>query len=229
MIYNHGKLIIIEGADGSGKATQSQLLEKSLSKYGPVTTFEFPRYKKSAFGELIGRCLSGEFGDFLHMSPYLSSLPYMLDRARAKYLLIESLKDGHVICDRYTPSNIVFQSAKLPKAKRAEFVSFIEEGEYHELGLPKPDLVIYLSVPTKISAQLIAQKEMRDYMGKKGAKDQHEKSVKFQKEVKNIYTDMASKRKEWKVIECYEEGKLLSREDIHRKVMNIIKPFLKIK
>jgi dTMP kinase len=230
MIYNHGKLIVLEGSDGSGKATQARLLAKSLEEYGPVHTFEFPRYKQSAFGELIGRCLAGEFGDFLKLSPYLSSLPYMLDRARAKYLLLESLKEGHVICDRYTPSNIVFQSAKLPKNERAAFVSFDEEAEYHELGLPRPDLVIYLSVPTEIATKLVEKKDVREHLGKKkGVKDQHEKNLEFQEEVRKIYQEFSRTRKEWKIVECCEKGELLSREDIHHKVMMLVKSFLKLK
>lgn len=229
MIYNKGKLIVIEGADGSGKATQSRLLQKSLEEYGPVALFEFPRYKKSSFGELIGRCLAGEFGDFLTLSPYLSSLPYMLDRARAKYLLLESLKEGHVVCDRYTPSNIVYQAAKLPVKERAAFVNFLERGEYEELGLPAPDLVIYLSVPSEISADLITKKNIRPYLDKKGILDIHEKNLEYQKEVSSLYREFSKKRKDWKIIECFEKGKLLSREDIHHKVMKVAKDFLKMK
>ena len=219
---------MIEGADGSGKATQARLLANALEEYGPVSSFEFPRYKKSTFGNLIGRCLAGEFGDFLKLSPYLSSLPYILDRARAKCLLDEALKEGNVVCDRYTPSNLVFQSAKLPRGERAAFTQFLETGEYEELGLPVPDLVIYLSVPAHISADLIALKQKRSYLSKQGAKDIHEKNVAYQETVIGIYKEMTKKRAEWKLIECFERGKMLSREDIHHKVMNLVKNFLKI-
>src|SRR4051812_18225473 len=115
MATDRGNLIVIEGTDGAGKATQSALLLKVLKKQRSVSFFDFPRYKQSNFGRLIRRSLSGEFGNFLELSPYLSSLPYMLDRARAKYLLLESLKEGDVICDRYTTSNLAHQTAKLPK------------------------------------------------------------------------------------------------------------------
>src|SRR5258708_1619076 len=193
MFYNKGKLIVIEGADGSGKATQARLLSRALEEYGPVASYEFPRYKQSEFGRLIGRSLTGEFGDFLNLSPYLSSLPYMLDRARAKYLLIESLKEGNVVCDRYTPSNIAFQSAKLKPAERKEFITFLERAEYEELGLPAPDLVVYLSVPTSITSELLLKKEKRAYIGV-GEKDQYEKNVEYQQEAMNIYRDLSKKR-----------------------------------
>ena len=85
MAYTRGRLIVIEGGDGTGKTTQATLLAKALSsKEHKISTFEFPRYKKSVFADLTARCIKGEFGDFQKISPYLASLPYMLDRVRAK-------------------------------------------------------------------------------------------------------------------------------------------------
>jgi len=228
MIYNRGKLIVLEGGDGSGKATQTRLLKNNLESYGVVTAFEFPRYKQSTFGELIGKSLAGEFGDFLHLSPYLASLPYILDRARAKYLLLESLKDGNVVCDRYTPSNIAFQSAKLPKKEREAFVNFIEKAEYEELGLPAPDLVIYLEVPPEISAKLVLKKQQRNYLSKEMKKDQHENDINYQKEVVSVYHNLSKKRKNWHIIKCVERGKLLSLEKIQMKIINVVKKELNL-
>ncbi len=218
---------MIEGADGSGKGTQTRLLAKSLEEYGPVVQFEFPRYKNSAFGNLIKRCLGGEFGNFLELSPYLSSLPYILDRVRAKYLLLESLKDGHVICDRYTPSNIAYQSAKLSSGERKEFIEFIESGEYEELGLPAPDLVIYLSVPVETSAQLI--KERRAKGKAEVVKDIHESNLEYQRKVADVYRYLSKERSNWKIVDCVKGGKLLPREDVHQKVVKIVKEHLKLK
>ncbi len=223
MFYSGGKLIVLEGGDGSGKATQARLLVKALQEYGPAAFFEFPRYKQSAFGALIGRCLAGEFGDFLKLSPYLSSLPYILDRARAKYLLLESLKEGHVICDRYTPSNIAYQAAKLPSRERQAFIDFLEKGEYGELGLPMPDLVLYLHVPAKISSQLVTKKSKRSYLKRAGAKDQHEADLDYQETVAALYLQLAKKRGNWQIIDCLDNGRLLPREDIHLKVMRTVK------
>jgi dTMP kinase len=227
--YHKGKLIVIEGGDGSGKATQTRLLVNSLSNYGNVSTFEFPRYKQSTFGELIGRCLAGEFGNFLELSPYLSSLPYILDRARAKYLLLESLKEGHVVCDRYTPSNIAHQAVKLPEEKREEFIEFLESGEYEELGLPVPDLVVYLYVPPREAQSLIENKKKRDYLAKAGEKDLHEANVQYQEDVSSIFKKLCSERQNWKMIDCMKNGNLLSREEVHLKVIKTVKQFLKLK
>lgn len=231
MIHTKGKFIVLEGGDGSGKATQARLLTKALQEYSPTAFYEFPRYKQSAFGALIGRCLAGEFGNFLELSPYLSSLPYMLDRTRAKYLLIESLKDGHVICDRYTPSNIAYQAAKIPKGKeRQTFINFIEEGEYGELGLPEPDMVIYLQVPADISAELIKKKQERNYLAGTGrTHDQFEENIKYQQEVMGVYLDLAKQRKSWHIINCLDKNKkLLPREDIHLQVIKLVKKELKL-
>ena len=120
-------LIVLEGGDGSGKATQSKLLLEYLKKSGRVSYFDFPQYGENVFGTLTGKCLSGDFGDFLHMSPYLSSLPYILDRACAKDKIISALRRGHVVCNRYTPSNIGFQSAKISDKKEAEEPAEVSE------------------------------------------------------------------------------------------------------
>ena len=218
---------MIEGTDGSGKATQAKMLEKTLAKNFPVKLFEFPRYTRSEFGRLIGRSLAGEFGDFLNLSPYLSSLPYIIDRVRAKDLLVEYLKEGFVICDRYTPSNLVYQSAKLPESQRQAFIDFIEKGEYEELGLPSPDLVIFLRVPPNISARLISKKKPRAYLKGK-SKDQHEESLGYQTEVQKVYNRMAKTRPEWRVVDCYKKGELLSKKQIEVLVLREVKRAFKI-
>ena len=229
MFRNQGKLVVIEGADGSGKGTQARLLTKVIQEYTNATFFEFPRYKKSAFGKLIGRCLAGDFGDFVELSPYLSSLPYILDRARAKYLLLESLKEGHVICDRYTTSNIAYQAAKLPEKERVEFIDFIEKGEYEELGLPVPDLVIYLAVPVEISTELVTKKSLRAYLNGDTKKDQYEADAGYQAKVAEMYQWLAKNNENWQVINCVKNGKLLSREEIHLKIMKLVKKELNLR
>ncbi|MDB5254580.1 MAG: thymidylate kinase, dTMP kinase [Parcubacteria group bacterium] len=227
MIHTQGKLIVIEGTDGAGKGTQSALLLEALSKKRSVSFFDFPRYKKSRFGQLIKRSLSGEFGDFLALSPYLSSLPYMLDRARAKDLLVEALKDGDVICDRYVSSNLAHQTVKLPKNKRKDFIEFVEEGEYKEIGMPMPDLVVCLYIPADISQNLMTERARKN---KERKIDIHEGQPSYQAQVIQMYKELASKRKTWHVVECVDKkGQLLSREAIHQKVLQIVKKTLKIR
>lgn len=228
MTRDRGFLIVIEGTDGAGKATQSQLLLRAWEKKREISFFDFPRYKQSNFGRLIRRSLSGEFGNFLELSPYLSSLPYMLDRARAKYLLLEALKEGDVICDRYTTSNLAHQGAKLPTKEQQEFIRFIEESEYKELGLPRPDLVIYLWIPSEVSQKLMKKRALGK-TEKAIALDQHESKAEYQDNVVNVYRKLA-RSKGWCVIKCVDDnGKLLSRKDIHTKVVEAVQKKLKVK
>lgn len=227
MSWNKGNLIVIEGGDGAGKATQTMLLYRALKRVRPVAIMDFPRYKQSQFGRLIRRSLDGEFGDFLNLSPYLSSLPYILDRARAKYIMQESLKNGDVICDRYTPSNLAHQGAKLSKSKRKDFIKFIEEGEYGELGLPAPDLVIYLWLPAKNSKELMRRRAEHH---KDRKLDLHESHAEYQQKVVDTYLELVKTRKNWHVVKCIDsKGKMLSRSEIHKQVLQIVRKSLNIK
>ena len=222
-----GKLIVIEGGDGAGKTTQIKLLEEALREnMGKVRVelFDFPRYDSSVYGKLVKRCLSGEFGDFVSMSPYLSSLPYILDRAGAKEKMIEALRSGHVICNRYITSNIAYQSAKLPEAKRDAFIKFIEDGEYGELELPRPDLVVYLYVPQEISKKLVEGRAER--LPEERAKDQHEKNFDFQTKVAEAYKELCRERRGRKIINCAPRGELLASEEIHKEVLNIVRKII---
>ena len=219
------KFIVIEGGDGAGKGTQAKLLVDRLSKETKVSFFDFPQYEKTLAGKLVGRYLKGEFGDPLLLSPYIASLPYALDRVAARDELYKSLEEGVVICNRYIPSNIGHQASKLPEDKREEFVSWLEQMEYGELKLPKPTLVIYLYVPAEISSRLVEKKDARAYIGgenAKGAKDGHEKNMEYQQKVIDVYTKMSKERIDWKLINCVEDGRLLSIEEIHDKIMGIV-------
>lgn len=217
-----GKLLVIEGADGSGKGTQVTLLIKALKAARvPVAVFDFPQYESSIFGKLVGRALKGEFGDFRHMSPFMTSLPYTLDRVLAKDVIKKALKKGVVICNRYTPSNVAYQAAKCTGNARREVISFLEEAEYKALGLPRPNLVMYLYVPPATSFRLIADKNARGYLGaKKGARDQHEMDRAYQCAVVKVYQTLTSERSDWKLINCAQRGRMLSREAIHELVVN---------
>jgi len=110
-----GKFIVIEGADGSGKATQAELLGDYFKQKGTgMEIFSFPRYDKGRSGRLMGELLRGDHGDFMAVSPYMSSLPYVINRVAARQELKAALDSGKVvICDRYLPSNLAHQSAKL--------------------------------------------------------------------------------------------------------------------
>ena len=218
-------LIDIEGADGSGKATQTKLLRERLEKEGHITsTFSFPRYYDSRPGKLIGELLAGKHGDFMTIPPYISALPYAMDRAAAKDALRDALAKGIVICDRYTSSNLAHQSAKLPKDEQPALVEFIEGLEYEDLGIPRPDLVVYLSVPTDISSELITKKDERAYTGGE-KRDQAERNIAHQDRTRNSYLRLAAE-KNWHIIECIREKELRPIEDIHEELYALIKDMI---
>lgn len=209
-----GSLIVLDGADGVGKETQTKLLVKALmTKKIAVEVFHFPRYNKSSFGALLKKALIGEFGDFKSLSPYLASLPFVLDRMSAFNEIYDALLNGSVvICDRYTPSNIAYQAAKFDgKKEQDDFISFLELAEYEELGLPKPALVIYLDVSTEAS-----QKLMKD---DKRKKDQHERDILYQEKVRRIYSRLSNERDDWVRIVCSRGKKLMTKEGIHNLIL----------
>lgn len=203
--------IVLEGIDGAGKGTQIQLLAKRLRKEGRrFSLSSSPRYD-SPTGQLVKRALHGEFGDFVGLNGYLSAMPYLLDFAAMQPSLSAALKKGMVVSDRYIFSTQAFQGAKVPAKERKAFVALIEQLAYREFRLPKPDRVIYFDVPV---AQ--AQRNMR---GKK--KDQHEKSVAYQKRVAEVYRTLA-RQKHWRVIPCVKSGKMRSPEEIHELVWKAV-------
>ena len=221
----NGKLIVIDGADGSGKATQVNLLLKHFKKNKyPVKMIDFPRYYTSFYGKMVGEYLKGDFGDGNKVSPYLSSLAYALDRATARDQLINWLKEGNiVIANRYTTSSMAFQTARVPARQRKKFLEWLYHLEYKEHRLPKENLVIFLDLPIEISQKLVDKKGKRKYLrGKK--KDAYEKNVSFQKEVLKMYHRLAEKYRHWKVILCIDtKGNLLPPKVIHEKILVVLK------
>lgn len=216
-------LIVIEGGDGAGKGTQAKKLIDALQKRGVnVSLYDFPRYDQ-LFGGLCGRALKGEFGDFKALHPYIASALYTLDRVAARDELVLTLKDKILISNRYTPSNVAYQAAKLEGADKDQFIQYLEHAEYEVLGLPKPDLVIYLYVPVEVAQGLIEKKEAREYLGgKKGDKDQYEADVEFQKRVVDTYLALSVNRPDWKIVKCTKEGVMRTPEDIHEEVLRTI-------
>ncbi len=217
-----GILIDIEGADGSGKTEQAKRLFERLKKEGYASSyFDFPQYENSRTGKLIGELLSGKHGDFMAAIPYLSALPYAIDRATAKDELRAALEAGDIIVsNRYTPSNLAHQSAKLPKDEQAALVEFVEGVEYEDLRIPRPSLVFYLSVPTDISSELITHKEKRGYLGDE-TRDLAERNIAHQDRTRASYVRLANE-KGWHVVECAPENVMRSPEDIHKDIWNIV-------
>ncbi len=218
-----GMFIDVEGADGSGKTEQTKRLFERLKQEGHAASyFDFPQYESSRIGKLIGELLAGKHGDFMSMPAYVSALPYSIDRGSARDKLWAAVNAGDIIVsNRYTPSNLAHQSAKLPKDEQPALVEFIEGVEYEDLGIPKPDLVFYLSVPTDISSELIGRKEKRDYLGEE-KRDLAERNIAHQDRTRAAYLRLA-KEKGWHVIECAPEGVLRPLDEIHEEIWSIVK------
>ena len=219
-----GKLIVIDGGDGSGKTTQAHLLVDFLKeKKIPVKYIDFPQYYHSFHGKVVAKFLRGEFGSIDQVSPYLISLAYALDRASIKKEIDDFLaRGGFIIANRYTTSSMAHQGAKFKDEKeRGEFLKWIYALEYKVHKVPKENLVIYLYVPWKVGLELTQTKDARSYL--KGQKqDIAEKDLNHRIASENMYLELAKKYKHWFKIDCVENGVMQSKEQIHKKVVEII-------
>lgn len=218
-----GKIIAIEGIDGSGKNTQSNNILKAYQTQGlKVSKMSFPAYEKTFFGKEVGHYLNGRFGGIDDVHPKLSAMLYAGDRFECKPELQRKLADGEVvILDRYVHSNVGYQTAKLPVEERAELRRWIEQLEYDVYGLPKPDVVIFLDVPPATSAELVLKKEARSYTDKK--KDLHEENDSYLAKVYSVFKEIAASDDRWVTINCFTDGQLRTQEDIFQNIQNVLR------
>ncbi len=220
-----GKLIVIDGGDGSGKTTQAHFLVEHLKKNNiPVKYVDFPQYYKSFHGKTVGKFLKGEFGKIDEVSPYLASLAYALDRASIKREMDEFLgKGGVIVANRYATSSMAHQAAKCKTDKEQnDFLRWIYELEYKVHKIPKENLVIYLHVPYQFAANLAKERAI-----KKGyEQDIAEKNTEHQQRSEDMYLQLAKKHRHWKTIECVTGNTILSREEIFKKVLQLVTTIL---
>jgi len=223
-----GKLIVMDGIDGAGKATQTKLLIKRLKKEKFKTaTIDFPQYYNNFFGKLVGRFLNGEFGNTPKINPYLASVLYAADRWEAKEKIEKWLKDGKVVLlDRYSSSKQIHQGGKILDPKeRKKFLEWLEEMEFNVFKIPKPDAIIFLNVPYKISKKLLTKKVSRSYI-KNAKSDKAEKSRAYQESSYQQSLSLVRKHNNWTEINCIKNGKLLSIEEISDLIWGRVRKFL---
>lgn len=230
-----GKLIVIDGTDGSGKATQTGLLIKHLKKDGhKVKVVDFPEYYSNFFGKFIGHCLSEQYYNFVKVHPKIVSVIYAADRFESKDKIKNWLQEGNiVVANRYASANQIHQGGKIANTKKREaFIKWLEEMEYKVFKIPKPDAVFYLSVPIPVVLKLIRERNKknnkngnRSYLNKK--KDVHEKDVKFLENSRKSALWLAKTQKGWIKIECTIGGKIDTRGNIHDKIYEKIKKIIK--
>jgi dTMP kinase len=218
-----GKFIVIEGTDGSGKSVQTQLFKEFLKKHDiALKTDDYPRYETSVWGKLVGRMLTGEFGDLFNISPYLAVLPYMIDEYWGSKQIKKWVNKGKfVISNRYFTSN-VHQVAKLTGEEQNKYRDWLWKTGWEEMKILKPDLVIVLLVDPEVSKDLIKKKGERNYIGGKG-EDMAEKNLDHQRATYEEYQRMIKADKTWVAIDCCDENGLMSPETIHQMVIDKIK------
>lgn len=219
-----GKLIVFEGTDGSGKATQSKLLLERLRGEGvdcrPLT---FPRYgeKSAAPVELY---LSGALGEKPgDVNAYAASSFYAVDRYCSYKQDWGAFyeRGGVLIADRYTTSNAVHQASKLPKGERRAFLDWLFGYEYGLLGLPEPTAVFYLDVPTELAERMMRRREAETNTGA----DIHERDEAYLRACRETGEQLVADYG-WQYVDCSRSGEMRSIEDIHEEICKRVKALL---
>lgn len=226
-----GKLIVIDGTDASGKATQTALLIKRLRKEGrKVKVADFPEYYSNFFGAFVGHCLSEQYYNFVKIHPKIASVLYAADRFESSEKIKNWLGAGNIVlANRYVSANQIHQGGKIASTRKREaFIKWLNEMEYKVFKIPRPDVVFFLSVPISVVLDLIEERNKnlrRNYLGKK--KDVHEKDVGFLENSRKSALWLAKTQKEWVKVECMK-GPVLRRpldihEEIYAKVQKVLK------
>ncbi len=222
---------MIDGTDGSGKATQVELLAKKLKTKGyRVKVVDFPEYEENFFGKFIGHCLTEQYYNFIKVHPKIASVLYAADRFESKDKIDRWLKQGYVvISNRYVSSNQIHQGGKIVNTKKREsFIKWLDDMEYKVFKIPRPDVVVYLRVPMNVILRLIKErneKTQRKYIGKK--KDIVEGDIPYLTNSQKSASWLAEREKNWIKVECVKNGALATREYIHEEIYQEVKKILK--
>lgn len=227
-----GKLIVIDGTDGSGKATQVDILMHRLINEGyNVRKIDFPEYYKNFFGAFIGHCLSEQYYNFTNIHPKIASVLYAADRWESKEKIEKWLKKGYIVlADRYVSANQIHQGGKvIDSRKRKDFLRWLDDMEHRVFGIPRPNIVFYLSLPIYITKKLMKNRskngENRAYLRRKNDVAEHD--LKYLENSRKSAIKLVSELNNFVKIDCSRDDKILSREEIHEMVYEKVKKILK--
>jgi dTMP kinase len=217
--------IAIEGIDGSGKGTQTALLARKAKQAGLIVhTITFPGYDRNCFGQAVGRYLNGEFGNVNQVAPELAALLYAGDRFASRQVLVDALRTkGLVIADRYVPSNLAHQGAKLSPDERPAFISWLSTIEYDIYSMPHADLTVYLDLPVPLAMSLVLKKKQRDYTTLKA--DIHEQDMHYLERCREVFELLAVQNHggDWIRVPCSRaDGLLREPADICDSIWRIV-------
>ena len=215
-------LVAFEGIDGSGKGTQAKLLADRLEREGIAhALISFPRYEATLFGRAVGDFLNGRYGALDEVDPHLVSLLYAGDRFESRELLLDAMAANEVVVlDRYVPSNIAHQGAKVPADERRAFIDWVSRIEYDIFRLPRADLVILLDVPVEVARKQIAMKQSRTYTDKPA--DLQEADAAYLEAVREVYLEVSAAAGDWRRVECVRESSVRTIDDIAIEIWNVI-------
>ncbi len=219
-----GRFIVIDGSDGTGKATQMKLLVDNLKLDGyQVEVTDFPQYGQKSAG-MVEEYLNGKYGQ---VGPYAASTFYAIDRFDASFKLRQWLSEGKVVVsNRYVTASAGHQGGKVAdRAERIKFFRWLDQLEYGTFGIPKPDLNVILHVPAETAQRLVDRKSEGDRAYVSGKKrDLHEADLNHLKRAEEVFHEIAELFPNTKLVECVEEGgRLLSPTEVQQKVWQLVR------
>lgn len=219
-----GVFIVVDGTDGSGKATQTkQLVERLAREEYSVETIAFPQYGNKSCGP-VEEYLEGKYGDANDVGPYKGSVLYAVDRFDASKTIKKWLDDGKVvIADRYVGSNMGHQGSKItdPKERKA-FFEWAMQFEHELMRIPRPDVNLVLHVPAETTVELTKDRALKSNL----SHDVHEADIAHLKAAEQTYIEMTKQFEEFHLIECMEQDQLLTPENIHELIWDYVQTYL---
>ncbi len=220
-----GKFIVIDGTDGSGKATQTKALIEELKTNGyDVEMTDFPQYGQKSAG-VVEEYLNGKYGQ---VNPYASSIFYAVDRFDASFKVRKWLEEGKIIVsNRYVTASAGHQGGKIADdGVRLKFFRWLNDLEYNIFEIPKPDLNLILHVPAEVAQKLVDKKsaDVRKYAeGKNKKRDLHEADINHLKNAEKVFLEIAKLFPNTKLVECTENDQLLTPQQVHNKIWELVR------